>query len=199
MVVIDMVFNVTFNNISIIPSRSVLLVEETEVPGENHRSVASHWLQLPVQSVPITTNVVGSNPVHGDTTLCDIVCQWLATDRWFSPGTSVSSTNKKKDKQRFTEHNIKHAYTSLVLRDVVIFEKNKKQTNITTSEQFQNLTDKWWKQEKSHIYDCSVSSYICDFSCFHHLSVRFWNCSDVVIFVCFLFFSNITTPRSTKL
>ena len=42
-------------------------------------------------------------------------------------------------------------------------------------------------------------SYICDFSCFHHLSVRFWNCSDVVIFVCFLFFSNITTPRSTKL
>jgi hypothetical protein len=44
-----------------------------------------------------------------------------------------------------------------VLRGVVIFEKNKKQTNITTSEQFQNLTDKWWKQEKSHIYDCSVS------------------------------------------
>ena len=33
---------------------------------------------LPVQSVPITTNVVGSNPVHGEvlnTTLCDKVCQ----------------------------------------------------------------------------------------------------------------------------
>jgi hypothetical protein len=31
-------------------------------------------LQLPVQSVPITTNVVSSNPVHGEvysTTLCD--------------------------------------------------------------------------------------------------------------------------------
>ena len=28
-----------------------------------------------------------------DTTLCDQVCQWLATGRWFSPGTSVSSTN----------------------------------------------------------------------------------------------------------
>jgi hypothetical protein len=27
-------------------------------------------------------------------TLCDKVCQWLATDRWFSPGTPVSSTNK---------------------------------------------------------------------------------------------------------
>jgi hypothetical protein len=29
-----------------------------------------------------------------DTTLCDKVCQWLATGRWFSPGTPVSSTNK---------------------------------------------------------------------------------------------------------
>jgi len=27
-------------------------------------------------------------------TLCDKVCQWLATCRWFSPGTPVSSTNK---------------------------------------------------------------------------------------------------------
>jgi len=31
-----MVFNVTFNNISAISWRSVLLVEETGVPGENH-------------------------------------------------------------------------------------------------------------------------------------------------------------------
>jgi hypothetical protein len=29
-----------------------------------------------------------------DTTLCDEVCQWLATNQWFSPGTPVSSTNK---------------------------------------------------------------------------------------------------------
>ena len=29
-----------------------------------------------------------------DTTLCDIVCQWLVTGQWFSPGTPVSSTNK---------------------------------------------------------------------------------------------------------
>ena len=28
------------------------------------------------------------------TTLCDKVCQWLATGRWFSPGPSVSATNK---------------------------------------------------------------------------------------------------------
>jgi len=37
-----MVLNATFNNISIMSWRSVLLVEETGVPGENHRPVASH-------------------------------------------------------------------------------------------------------------------------------------------------------------
>jgi hypothetical protein len=35
-----MVFNATFNNISVISWREVLLVEETGVPGENHRPVA---------------------------------------------------------------------------------------------------------------------------------------------------------------
>ena len=38
------VFNVTLNNIAVIPWWSVLLVEQTGLPGENHRSVASHWL-----------------------------------------------------------------------------------------------------------------------------------------------------------
>ena len=37
-----MVFNTTFNNISVILSLSVLLVEETGEPGENNRPVASH-------------------------------------------------------------------------------------------------------------------------------------------------------------
>jgi hypothetical protein len=41
-----MVFNTTFNNISAISSRSVLLVEETRGPRENHRPVASHWQTL---------------------------------------------------------------------------------------------------------------------------------------------------------
>ena len=35
-----MVFNATFNNISVISWWSVLLVEETGVPGENHRPAA---------------------------------------------------------------------------------------------------------------------------------------------------------------
>ena len=37
-----MVFNTTFNNISVISWWTVLLVEETGVPGENHRPAASH-------------------------------------------------------------------------------------------------------------------------------------------------------------
>ena len=36
------VFNVTFNIISVISWRSVLLVEETGVVGENHWPVTSH-------------------------------------------------------------------------------------------------------------------------------------------------------------
>jgi hypothetical protein len=51
-----MVFNATFTNISVIPWRSVLLVE-TELPGENHRYVASHWQTL-------SHNVVSSTPRH---------------------------------------------------------------------------------------------------------------------------------------
>jgi hypothetical protein len=50
-----MVFNATFNNISVISWRSFLLVQETRVPGENHRSVASHCQTL-------SHNVVSSTP-----------------------------------------------------------------------------------------------------------------------------------------
>ena len=37
-----MVFNATFNNISVISWRSLLLVEETEAPGKNHWPAVSH-------------------------------------------------------------------------------------------------------------------------------------------------------------
>jgi len=38
-----LVFNSTFNNSSAISWRLILLVEETGIPGENHRPAASHW------------------------------------------------------------------------------------------------------------------------------------------------------------
>jgi hypothetical protein len=52
-----MVFNATFNNISVISPRSVLLVKETRVPGETRRPVASHWHLL-------SHNIVSSIPYH---------------------------------------------------------------------------------------------------------------------------------------
>jgi hypothetical protein len=44
--VIFMVFNATFNNISALSWRSVLLMKETGIPGENQRPVASHGQTL---------------------------------------------------------------------------------------------------------------------------------------------------------
>ena len=53
-------------------------------------------LQLPVQSLPITTYVVSLNPMHGEEYLIKHyvikVFQWLATDLWFSLGTPISAT-----------------------------------------------------------------------------------------------------------
>ena len=67
-----------------------------------------------VQSVPFTTKVVSSNPWRGvlDTTLCDKVCQLLATGRWFSPGTLVSFTNKT-DPHDITEILLKVALNTI--------------------------------------------------------------------------------------
>jgi hypothetical protein len=47
-----------------------------------------------------------------DTTLCDKVCQWLATDQWFSPGTPVSS-NSKTDCHDITEILLKVALNTI--------------------------------------------------------------------------------------
>ena len=50
-----MVFNTTFNTISFISWRSVLLMEETWVPREDHWTAGSHWQTL-------SHNVVSSTP-----------------------------------------------------------------------------------------------------------------------------------------
>ena len=49
-----MVFNVTFNNISVISWRSALMVEETRAREENHRPVASYWPTLSRNVISIT-------------------------------------------------------------------------------------------------------------------------------------------------
>jgi hypothetical protein len=84
---------------------------------KNHNTWRSLWsdLQLHVQSIPVTTKVVSSNPVHGEvysTALCDKVCQWLARGRWLSPGIPVSSTNKA-DRHNITEILLKVALNTI--------------------------------------------------------------------------------------
>ena len=49
-----MVTSATFNNISVKSWQSVLLVEETRVPGENHRPAASHE-QISSHNVELST------------------------------------------------------------------------------------------------------------------------------------------------
>jgi hypothetical protein len=64
-----MVFNATFSNISVILWRSVLLVEETGVPGENHWPVASYWQSLSHNVVSSTLTIKpdsNSDNVSGD-------------------------------------------------------------------------------------------------------------------------------------
>ena len=57
-----MVFNATFKNIS------VILVEETGVPGENHQPATIHWLILlhnVASSIPHLSGIQNCN-VRGD-------------------------------------------------------------------------------------------------------------------------------------
>ena len=55
-----------------------------------------------------------------DTTLCDEVCQWLATSRWFSPGTPVSSTSKT-DRHDITEILLKVAINTVTHNPLMLF------------------------------------------------------------------------------
>jgi hypothetical protein len=61
-----MVINVTSNNISVISWRSVLLEEETGVPGENHRSVASHWQTLSQNAVHLALVEIRTHNISVD-------------------------------------------------------------------------------------------------------------------------------------
>ena len=68
-----MVFNATFNNISVMLWQSVLLVEKTRVPWENQWPAASYWQTL-------SHNVVSSTPrPRGVRTHVSISGIWIQT------------------------------------------------------------------------------------------------------------------------
>jgi len=54
-----MVFNTTFKNNSVLSWRSILLIEETGVTGENHRPTASHGQTLSHNVVSSTYRLCG--------------------------------------------------------------------------------------------------------------------------------------------
>jgi len=89
-----MVFSTTFINISVISWRSVLLVEETRVPGEKHRPVTSNWQTL-------SHNVVSSTPR----------LRVIQTHNV----RSLLKTNIQTIPKYLTNHNSIHVYTSHVI------------------------------------------------------------------------------------
>jgi hypothetical protein len=59
-----MVFNGTFNNISVISLWSVLLEEETEVHGVNHRPAACQWQTLSIMLYRVYLVMSGIRTLH---------------------------------------------------------------------------------------------------------------------------------------
>jgi len=78
------------------------------------------WLILAINSnqclSPLTLWV--RTPLRRGTTLCETVCQWLATGRWFSPGTLFSFTNKT-DRQYNTEILLKVTLNTMTITTTI--------------------------------------------------------------------------------
>jgi hypothetical protein len=104
-------------------------------------SYAKLDLQLPVQSVPITTKIVRSNPTQVRCTQYNIMWSSLSvTCGRFSPGTPVSSTNKTD------HHNITEILLKVALNTAWIDQEmlTLRQTNYTScSFTFMSVLSEW--------------------------------------------------------
>jgi len=95
------------------------------------------------------------------TTVCDKVCQWLATGRWFYPGIPVSSTNKT-DSHDITKILLKVALNTVKPNTFpalkVVFPSMILVLSVIC---FENLREKildrfmmnWWKPNNAHWID----------------------------------------------
>jgi len=81
------------------------------------------------------------------TTLCDKVCTWLATGRWFSPGSPVSSTNKT----------IRNDITEILLKVAL---NTIKQTSNYLSYQSFAFERTWWRLSQKRVMRIKVDIYV---------------------------------------
>ena len=88
-------------------------------------------------------------PVVLDTTLCDQVCQWLVTGRWFFPGTLVSFTNKAD----------RHDITEILLK-VVLNTININQTTADHADTLHSPPMVNWKRNNYCSHEFFISNMI---------------------------------------
>ena len=82
-----------FSQKKVLTCKSLKIFKGSSWPW-SYGSWIHNYLHLCNQCLSPLTLWVRISPIARCTTLCDKVCQWLVTGRWFSPRTPVSSINK---------------------------------------------------------------------------------------------------------
>ena len=93
--VMDMVFNITFNNISTKSWQSVLVVEETGVPlpgGNQSTGGKQEYPKKTTDLLQVTDKLY--TYIVLVSTLCDKIFRSLAAGWWVSPNDPISSNNE---------------------------------------------------------------------------------------------------------
>ena len=105
----------TFNNCSVISWRSILLVEKTRVPGENHRPVAIHCQTL---SHNVASRALRRERVFFSLTTLVVIgidCTSSCKSNYHTITTTTLSSTNKNDSLDIVEILLKVALTTITL------------------------------------------------------------------------------------